>query len=151
MCLVLMANPIINCFFSFFYKYRLRHYLPSGTGTIEKKSIWHRYRKNPNDTQTYCLHRIIITWNYVFKHDCDFILWVCAWLFTSLPAPLAIKGSALNRQDVRLTSHRSRPVMREIDYSDHWMVNRCISKNNWTFQLGLGKLKSYYCVNALID
>ncbi len=43
--------------------------------------------------------RIILTRNYVFTWDCE-----CArGCVTSLPVPLAIKGSARNRQNVRLT------------------------------------------------
>ncbi len=42
---------------------------------------------------------------------------------TSLPAPLAIKGLARNRQDVRLTDPgRS---CEKSAASDHWPVNRC--------------------------
>ncbi len=39
--IALMANPC----FSFFFKYRFRHRL--GTGTVLKVSIWHWYRKKP--------------------------------------------------------------------------------------------------------
>ncbi len=56
---------------------------------------------------------------------------------TSLPASLAMIGSARNRQDVRLTgrspiqaSHRSRPVMQEID----------------RFRSLAGKLVYLYCI-----
>ncbi len=41
MCLVLIANSIINWYLIFFYKYRFRHRL----GTVLKVSIWHRYQK----------------------------------------------------------------------------------------------------------
>ncbi len=41
--------------------------------------------------------------NDVLTRDCDIILWVCVLPVMALPATLAIKGSARNRQDVRLT------------------------------------------------
>ncbi len=59
--------------------------------------------------------RIILMRNDMYTRDCDIILWVCVWL-TSLPASLAIKGSARNRQDVRLIGpiwaghERNRPI-----------------------------------------
>ncbi len=51
MCLVLIANPVINWYF-FYIIFFIS--IGSGTGTILKVSIWHRYRKKtktlPNPT-----------------------------------------------------------------------------------------------------
>ncbi len=49
---------------------------------------------------------------------------------TSLPVPMAINGSARNRQYVRLTG---RSCEKSFD-SDHWPVNRCIyTKKEYIF------------------
>ncbi len=57
---------------------------------------------------------------------------------TSLPAPLAIKGLARNRQDVRLTDPgRS---CEKSAASDHWPVNRC---SQWDSQKPPGFYLTY--------
>ncbi len=47
MCLVLMANPIINWYFYFFIS------IGSGTGTVLKYRFGTGIEKTPNDTQPY--------------------------------------------------------------------------------------------------
>ncbi len=72
--------------------------------------------------------RIILMRNYMYTRDCDIYCECAHGCVTSLPAPLAIKESARNRHDVRLTDP-GWSCEKSADF-DHWPVNWCISYNH---------------------
>ncbi len=84
---------------------------------------------NHSHTKTTCLHATVISTVSV------------RMAVMSLPAPLAIKVLARNRQDVRLTGWspiRAGHARNQSD-SDHWPINRCISIRYYVYMYRTGE------------
>ncbi len=69
MCLVLMANPIINWSFLLFKKIFFIS-IRLATGTVLKVSIWHRYRKKKQRYTTLLIGHCVHALN---RHVCDWL------------------------------------------------------------------------------